>query len=122
MDGEFREMHLKDVGEITAEEATSPVIGKVMYCGVELVLSFIIFCSGMGVGTIAGFEFISLTSLMFDLFTARRISSFSRTRSSSSSLRASRGGQMLPAGWNFRARFWISLVGMRSKICHEDGI
>ena len=36
MDGEFREMHLKDVGEITAEEATSPVIGKVMYCGVEL--------------------------------------------------------------------------------------
>ena len=36
MDGEFREMHLKDVGEIMAEEATSPVIGKVMYCGVEL--------------------------------------------------------------------------------------
>ena len=36
MDGEFREMHLKDVGEITAEGATSPVIGKVMYCGVEL--------------------------------------------------------------------------------------
>ena len=36
MDSEFREMHLEDVGEITAEEATSPVIGKVMYCGVEL--------------------------------------------------------------------------------------
>ena len=36
MDGEFREMHLKDVGEVTAEEATSPDIGKVMYCGVDL--------------------------------------------------------------------------------------
>ena len=96
--------------------------GRLCIMGLSWVLSCIIFCSGVGVGTIAGFEFISLTSLMFDLFTARRISSFSRTRSSSSSLRASRGGQMLPAGWNFRARFWISLVGMRSKICHEDGI
>ena len=34
----------------------------------------------MCVGTIAGFGFISLIPLMFDLFTARRRSSFSRAR------------------------------------------
>ena len=36
MDGEFREMQLKDVGEIRVEEAASRVIGKVMYCRVEV--------------------------------------------------------------------------------------
>ena len=68
------------------------------------------------------FGFISLILLMFDLFTARRRSSLSRAMSSSSSLGASRGGQMLPVGWKFKARFRISLVGRRSKICHKDGI
>ena len=36
MEGEFREMQLKDVGEIRVEEAASRVIGKVMYCRVEV--------------------------------------------------------------------------------------
>ena len=36
MEGEFREMQLKDVGEIRVEEAASRVIGKVMYCRFEV--------------------------------------------------------------------------------------
>jgi hypothetical protein len=80
-------------------------LGRLCIVGLSKDLFCVIFCSGMGVGTIAGFGFISLTPLIFDLFRARRRSSFSRTRSSSLSLRASRGGQMLPAGWNFKARF-----------------
>ena len=36
MDSEFGEMHLNDGSGITAGEATTPVIGKVMYYGVEL--------------------------------------------------------------------------------------
>ena len=36
MEGEFRERQLKDVGEIRVEEAASRVIGKVMYCRVEV--------------------------------------------------------------------------------------
>ena len=56
-------------------------------------------------GAIAGFGFIILIPVMFDLFTVRKRLSFSRARSLSLSLRASKGGQMLPAGWNFKARF-----------------
>ena len=36
MDGEFREMQLKDVGKIRVEQAAYGVIGKVMYCRVEV--------------------------------------------------------------------------------------
>ena len=36
MDGEFREMQLKDVDKIGVGEAASRVIGKVMYCMVEV--------------------------------------------------------------------------------------
>ena len=45
MEGEFREMQLKDVGEIRVEEAASRVIGKVMYCRVEVgsLLVYLVF-------------------------------------------------------------------------------
>ena len=45
MEGEFREMQLKDVGEIRVEEAASRVIGKVMYCrvGVGSLLVYLLF-------------------------------------------------------------------------------
>ena len=36
MDGEFREVQLEDVVEIRVEEAAFRVIGKVMYCRVEV--------------------------------------------------------------------------------------
>ena len=47
MDGEFREMQLKDVGEIRVEEAASQVIGKGMYCRVEVgsLLDYLLFRS-----------------------------------------------------------------------------
>ena len=51
MDGEFREMQLKDVGEIRVEEAASRVIGKVMYCRVEVgsLLVYLLFRKQRGV-------------------------------------------------------------------------
>ena len=36
MDGQFREVQLKDVIEIRVEEAAFRVAGKVMYCRVEV--------------------------------------------------------------------------------------
>jgi hypothetical protein len=41
----FREMQLKDLGEIRFEEAASRVIGKVMYCRVEVgsLLDYLLF-------------------------------------------------------------------------------